>query len=192
MAAAEPHGLQQELSCDRGLAEPRAALSQPCLLPRGLSPSWEGTSSSPSCLWHGAGRLEHPQPPSSSSSHPPGLCISQSRTTMNREQSQVWHHGHGTPWEPSGAAASSGWELLGPPCALCIQHWDSRVLLSPSCSLLPHLAQGEPKAPVPLPWHREGTRNLPQGPLTFQGFLHSPSLSQAWFWGPNLISPLSC
>lgn len=28
-------------------------------------------------------------------------------------------------------------------------------------------AQGEPKAP--LPWHREGTRNLPQGPVTFQG-----------------------
>lgn len=38
------------------------------------------------------------------------------------------------------------------------------------CSLLPHLAQGEPKAPLPLPWRREGTRNLPEGPVTFQGF----------------------
>lgn len=42
------------------------------------------------------------------------------------------------------------------------------------CSLLPHLAQGEPKAPLPLPWRREGTRNLPEGPVTFQGFFQPP------------------
>lgn len=189
MAAAEPHGLQQELSCDQGLAEPRAALSQPCLLPPGLSPSWEGTSSSPSCLWHEAGRLEHPQPPPSSSSSPRSLHLTEQNHNEQRTEPGLAPRA----WSPMGTPRGCSQPGLGAPgSSLCIQQWDRRVLLSPNCSLLPHLAQGEPKAPLPLPWHREGTRNLPQGPLTFQGFLHSPSLPPAWFWGPNLISPLSC
>lgn len=44
-----------------------------------------------------------------------------------------------------------------------------RKLQHSPCSLPASWAQGESKAPLPLPWHREGSRNLPQGPVTFQG-----------------------
>ncbi|XP_041273323.1 UDP-glucose 4-epimerase isoform X2 [Onychostruthus taczanowskii] len=84
----------------RGLAGPKAALSQLCLLPRGLSPSWEGTSSSPSCLWHGAGRLEHPQPLPSSSSSPRSFHL----TEQNHKEQRT---------EPGPGLAPRAWNAPG-------------------------------------------------------------------------------
>lgn len=178
MAAAEPHGLQQELS--RGRGQPRGC-SEPALPP------------SPRAVTILGEQLQLPLLPQEGRSIliPPGPCISQSRTTTeHRAQSQglLWHPGRGAPrgsargLEPALAGSRCSWALPVP--SLCPRLW-----LHPA---LGHLSPAEPKlqhlAPLPLPWHREGTRNPPQGPLTFQG--HRGSSPQPWAPEPRVSSTL--
>lgn len=183
MAAAEPHGLQQELSRGRGLAGP-GGCSEPALPPSQRAVTIPGEQFQLPLLPLARGRKVG----ASSASPlliliPPGPCISQSRTTTEN-RARAWF---GTPGMELPVGMPRGWRQpwLGagaPGPSLCPGQWLHPALgpLSPAepklqqnpHSLLPHLA------PLPLPWHREGTRNLPQGPLTFQG--HHGSFPQPW------------
>lgn len=169
----------------KGWPGPGAALSQPCHLPRELSPSWESSSSSPSCLWHGAGRLEHPRP--LLILIPPGPCISQSRTTVEN-RARAWF---GTPGMETPVGIPRAWcqPWLGAGAAgpsLCPGPWLHPALgpLSPAepkpqqnpRSLLPHLAQRGHQEPL------TGTTHIPRPPWLIspalgsraKGFLHPP------------------
>lgn len=187
----------------KGWPGPGAALSQPCHLPRELSPSWESSSSSPSCLWHGAGRLEHPRP--LLILIPPGPCISQSRTTVEN-RARAWF---GTPGMETPVGIPRGWcqPWLGAGAAgpsLCPGPWLHPALgsLSPAepkpqqnpRSLLPHLAQRGHQEPL------TGTTHIPRPPWLIspalgsraKGFLHPPLSpdSQRGF-GDQISSPTS-
>lgn len=173
---------------------PVLGCSEPALPPSlRVSPSWESSSSSPSCLWHVQEGLEHPQPPPSSSSSPRSLHLTEQNHSREQSQGLVWN----PPRQCPGAAASPGWEqLLLPvpwaPALAQLSPAEPKVQQSP-CSLLPHLPRGSPR-------HREepGTshRDQSHSKATMAHFpspgLPPPfSLPPAWFWGPNLISPLS-
>lgn len=168
-----------------GWPGPGAALSQPCLCPRGLSPPWDSSSSSPSCLGLGAERLEPPQP---LHPHPhPQVCASHRAEPQCRTEP-----GPGLApraGNPSGNAQGLVPALAGQrcPCALAVP-W-AMVASSTGtpaephpCALLPHLAQGSggARGTSALPWHGEGTRNPPVSPPTGTSHIPRP---------PRLISP---
>lgn len=163
-----------------------------CSEPRGLPPSWESSSSSPSCLWHGQEGLEHPQPPPSSSSSPRSLHLTEQNHSREQSRGLVWNPpGNAQGLQPAQAGSSCSSLCPGHPALAQLSPAEPKVQQSP-CSLLPHLARGELKAPQPGTSHRDQPHSkATRAHFPSPGLPPPPfSLPPAWFWGPNLISPL--
>lgn len=163
-----------------------------CSEPRGLPPSWESSSSSPSCLWHGQEGLEHPQPPPSSSSSPRSLHLTEQNHSREQSRGLVWNPpGNAQGLQPAQAGSSCSSLCPGHPALAQLSPAEPKVQQSP-CSLLPHLARGELKAPQPGTSHRDQPHSkATRAHFPSPGLPPPPfSLPPAWFWGPNLISTL--
>lgn len=190
VAAAEPHGLQQELSCGEGW--PGQGCSEPALPPSPRAVTILGGHCQLPLLPLARGRKA-----GASSASPLLILIPQvlsshrARTTTKGEQSQglVWHHGHGTPRECPGAAASPGWELLSPPCALGqLSPAEPSLQQSP----VPSWLRGSPGHLCPCP----GTEKAPGTSHRDQS--HSKASSNPPFPYPSMVLgtkshlPVSC